>query len=77
MGLVAVCATMASLKAHDMRLPFLPHKTELGKLWGPPLATAGFGLRCIRPFLQTLSLPLGTPESSFLKFMPLVKCLME
>ena len=77
MGLIGVCATIASLKAHDMRPLSLPRGTELRKLWGLPLTIAGCGLRCIRPFLRTLSLPFVTPEYFFLKFLSLVECLME
>ena len=69
MGSIDVCATMAFLKAHDRILLFSPHRTKLKKLWGLLSTTAECGLQCTRPFHQTLSLPLGIPESFFLKFL--------
>ena len=74
---IGACATMVFPKAHD-RIPlFILHETELEKLWGLLLATVECGLQCIRFFHQILSLPLGTPESFFLKFLWLVECLMR
>ena len=76
-GLIGVYATMVSLKAYDTRPPSLTRGTKIRKLWGPPLTTVGCGLWCIRPFLRTLSLLLGTPEFFFLKFPLLEECLIE
>ena len=75
-GLTDICATMTSLKAYDMRPPFLLRGTELRKLWGLLSVTVECGSRCTRPFRRILSLPLGTLESFFLKFLLLVKCSM-
>jgi len=75
-GLISVCVTMASPKAHGTRPPSLPRGIELRKLWGPPLTIVGCGLWCIHPFLRILSLPSGIPESFFLKFLLLAEYLM-
>ena len=77
MGPIDVCATMVSPKAHDIRPLSLPREIVLRRLWGPPLATTGCGLRCIHHFHQTQSLPLGTPGFFFLIFLLLVKCSTE
>ena len=74
MGPINVCATMISLKAYDMKPPSLPREIVLRRLWGPPLTTVGCGLWCIRHFRQIQLLPLGTPKSFFLRFLPLVEC---
>ena len=73
---ISACATMVFPKAHD-RIPlFSPHRTELEKLWGLLSVTVECGSWCTRPFRRILSLPLGTLESFFLKFLLLVKCSM-
>ena len=74
---IDVYATMAFPKADDRILLFSPHETELKKLWGLLSTIAESGLRCIYPFRQTLSLPLGIPGSFFLKFPLLVKYSMK
>ena len=76
MGLIGACATMASLEAHDMRLPFSLNGSELDRLWGPPSTIAECGLWCICLFPQSLSLPLGIPKFSVLKLLLLVKYLV-
>ena len=73
---ISACATMVFPKPHDRILLFSLHGTELEKLWGLLLATVECGLRCTCLFRRILSLPLGTPESFFLKFLQLVECSM-